>query len=179
MGFGFNLVFIFFLIPVTGILLIVWLISRQQIVGKLIGLMWLGVIAIVMLSFIVQWLTSKTKLTKSDYYGEYIVNLEYFKGAQTNWQYNHFRFEITEQDSIFFYTTEQEKILKTYRGTIKTSDPKNHRSERLILDMEKPLHHIMSENPTTYRSAWDFYLVFYSPKYDNIFFKKGKWKPIE
>jgi hypothetical protein len=39
--------------------------------------------------------------------------------------------------------------------------------------MEQPTHHIMTSNPTTYRSAWSFYLVFYSPKFNNVYFKKG------
>ena len=109
--------------------------------------------------------------------GEYVINRDYFKGEQTNWQYNHFRFEITDEDSIFFYVTDKEKILKTFRGSIKTTTP--YSSARLIIEMEQPTHHIMTSNPTTYRSAWDFYLVFKSPKFYNVFFEKRKWKPIE
>ena len=122
-------------------------------------------------------MTSKTELDKKDYYGEYVINRDYFKGEQTNWQYNHFRFEITDEDSIFFYVTDKEKILKTFRGSIKTTTP--YSSARLIIEMEQPTHHIMTSNPTTYRSAWDFYLVFKSPKFYNVFFEKRKWKPIE
>lgn len=179
MGFGFNLFFIFIIVPLTGILLIIWLFSRKLIVGKILGLIWLGVVGLVMLVTILNWLTSKTELDKADYYGEYVINRDYFKGEQTDWQYNHFRFEITDKDSIFFYVTDKEKVLKTYRGTIKTTDPRNYNSARLIIEMEEPTHHILTSNPTTYRSAWDFYLVFKSPKFYNVFFKKGKWKPIE
>ena len=128
-------------------------------------------------SGIVQWLTAKTVLDKEDYYGEYVINRNYFKGAQTDWQYNHFRFEITKEDSIFFYTTDKEKILKTNRGKIRTT--KTYRSARLIIEMEEPTHHILQSNPTTYRSAWDFYLVFNSDKFYNVFFEKGKWKSIK
>lgn len=148
-------------------------------IGKILGFIWLGIFGLVLLSGIVQWLTSKTELDKEDYYGEYVINRDYFKGKQTDWQYNHFRFEINDNDSIFFYETDKERILKTYRGTIKTTDPRNYRSARLIIEMEQPTHHILTSNPTTYRSAWDFYLVFQSPKFHNIFFEKGKWKPIE
>lgn len=177
MGFGFNLFFIFILVPLTGILLIAWLLSRKLWVGKILGIIWLGIFGLALLSGIVQWLTSKTELDKDDYYGEYVINRDYFKGKQTDWQYNHFRFEITDKDSIFFYVTDKEKILKTYRGKIKTTTP--HSSARLIIEMEQPTHHILTTNPTTYRSAWDFYLVFKSPKFHNLFFEKGKWKPIE
>ena len=177
MGFGFNLFFIFILVPLTGILLIAWLLSRKLWIGKILGFIWLGIFGLALLSGIVQWLTSKTELEKEDYYGEYVVNRDYFEGEQTDWQYNHFRFEITDEDSIFFYVTDKEKILKTFRGTIKTTTP--YSSARLIIEMEQPTHHILTSNPTTYRSAWNFYLVFKSPKFYNVFFEKGKWKPTE
>lgn len=177
MGFGFNLFFIFILVPLTGILLIAWLLFKKLWIGKILGFIWFGIFGLVLLSEIGQWLTSKTELDKKDYYGEYVINRHYFEGEQTDWQYNHFRFEITDEDSIFFYVTDKKKILKTFRGSIKTTTPYN--SARLIIEMEQPTHHLMTSNPTTYRSAWDFYLVFKSPKFYNVFFEKRKWKPIE
>ena len=176
MGFGFNLFFIFILVPLTGILLIVGRLTKKRLIGKMLGFIWLGIFGLVFLSGIIQWLNSKTELEKEDYHGEYIINRDYFEGEQTDWQYEHFRFEITEEDSLFFYVTDKEKILKTFRGTIKTTAP--YRSARLIIEMDEPIHHILSSNPTTYRSAWDFYLVFESQKFHNLFFEKGKWKPI-
>jgi len=176
MGFGFNLFFIIVLVPLTVILLISWLISRKLIVGKILGIIWLGVFGLMFLSGTIQWLTAKTELDKKDYYGEYVINRDYFKGEQTDWQYNHYRFEITKEDSILFYTTDKEKILNTYRGKIRTTT--TYSSARLIIEMEQPTHHILKSNPTTYRSAWSFYLVFNSDKFFNVFFKKGKWKPI-
>ena len=157
MGFGFNLFFIFILVPLTGILLIAGLITKKRLIGKMLGFIWLGIFGLVFLSGIIQWLNSKTELEKEDYHGEYIINRDYFEGEQTDWQYEHFRFEITEEDSLFFYVTDREKILKTFRGTIKTTAP--YRSARLIIEMDEPTHHILSSNPTTYRSAWDFYLA--------------------
>lgn len=177
MGFGFNIFFIFIIVPLIGILLIIWLLSRKILIGKIFGSIWLGIFGLILLSGISQWLTAKTVLNKDDYYGEYVINRAYFKGKQSDWQYNHFRFEITEQDSIFFHVTDKEKILKTYRGTIKTTTPFS--SARLIIDMEKPAHQILTSNPTTYRSAWNFYLVFNSPKFNNVYFKKGHWKSIK
>ncbi len=44
MGFGFGLFFIIILIPLTGIMLLVWLITKNNAFGKLIGLIWFGVI---------------------------------------------------------------------------------------------------------------------------------------
>ncbi len=177
MGFGFNLFFVFILVPLTGILLVIWLVTRKKIFGKIVGLICLGIVGLALLSGTVQWLTAKKELKKKDYYGQYIVNRDYFPGKQADWQYENFRFEIKDNDSIYFYVTNKEKILKTYHGTITTTMP--YSSERLILNMEKPIHHIMSSDPTTYRSAWSFYLVFYSPKFNNVYFKKGQWKPLD
>ena len=176
MGFGFNLFFIFILVPLTGILLIYWLLSRKKWVGKTLGFILIGIFGIVLISGIFRWMTSKTILKKENYYGEYVINRDFFKGKQSDWQYNHFRFEITDKDSIFFYVTDKEKVLKTYRGTIKTTTTN---SARLIIEMEQPTHHILKSDPTTYRSNWNFHLVFKSDKFYNVSFKKGKWKPIK
>ena len=179
MGFGFNLFFVFILVPLIGILLVIWLVTRKKIFGKTVGLIWLGIFGLALFSGTVQWLTAKTELKKKDYHGQYIVNRDYFPGTQADWQYENFRFEIKDNDSIYFYATDKEKILKIYRGTITATDPSQYSSERLIINMNQLTHHILTSNPTTYRSAWRFYLVFSSPKFDNVYFKKGQWKPLD
>lgn len=177
MAFGFYLLFVFILGPLTGILLLIWLLTRNKVFGKILGLIWLGILGLVLTAAIVRCLTAKTELKKKDYYGWYIVNRDYFPGRQADWQYENFRFEIKENDSFYFYVTDKEKILKTYRGTITTTIP--YSSERLIIHMEQPTHHILASNPTTFRSAWRFNLVFYSPEFNNVYFKKGRWKPLD
>lgn len=174
MGFLF---FLFILAPLTGILLLAWWGTGNKIFGKTVGYFWLGLFGLFILGTIVRLLTDKKELEKSDYYGEYIVNRDYFPGKQADWQYDNFRFEIKENDSVYFHVTDKEKILKTYRGTITTTKP--YSSERLVIKMKQPTHHIMTSNPTTYRSAWSFYLVFYSPKFNNVYFKKGQWKALD
>ena len=180
MGFGFNLLFVFIIAPLlilsTGSLLVIWLITRKKIFGKIVAFCWLGVFGFFVFTGTFIKLFSQKELQKRDYYGQYVVNRNYFKGEQADWQYNTFRFEIKKNDSIFFYVTDRKKILKTYRGTVSTTS--QYRSARLIIDMEPPAHHILSSNPTTYRSTWSFYLVFYSPNFNNVFFKKEKWKSI-
>lgn len=182
MGFGFNLLFVFVILPLTALLtllfLIQWLFAKEKVYGKVLGILWGGVFALVSISSIIGWLTSKTLLKKKDYYGQYIVNRDFFPGVQSDWQYNNFRLEIKKNDSIFFYQTDKEKVLKTYVGTITTTDKSQYQSARLIINMAQPTHHILTSNPTTYRSTWSFYLVFHSPKFNNVYFKKGKWKPI-
>ena len=175
MGFGFNLFFIFVLIPLTIILLIAWLVTRKNIYGKAAGFIWLRIVGLVIISLIIHAALAKKTLKKADFYGEYIVNRSYFPGKQANWQYDNFRFEIRENDSIYLYVTRKDKIVKTFKGVVTTL--KSYGSERLIVKMQQPKHHIFDSNPTVYRSAWSFYLVFNSPKFSNMFFKKGRWNP--
>ena len=121
-------------------------------------------------------LTAKKELKKKDYYGQYIINRDFFPGKQADWQYETFRFEIKNNDKIYFYVTNSDKIVKIFSGTISTTAP--YGSERLIINMEQPTIHVLKTNPTVYRNAWSFYLVFHSDKFNNMYFKKGNWKPI-
>ena len=177
MGFGFNLFFVFILVPLTAILLLIWLFSGKKLFGKTLGVIWLGIFGLIFFSMTINWLTSKTVLKKKDYYGQYIVNRDFFPGKQADWQYENFRFEIKNNDSIYFYVTNKERIIKTYRGIITTTKP--YSSEILKVKMEQPTNHIISSNPGIYRGTWSFILVFNSPKFSNVYFKKGDWKPIE
>jgi hypothetical protein len=174
MGFGFNLFVIFILLPLIILLLILWLISKRKIFGQTIAFIIVGIIAMTILFSIFQFLTSKKVLDKDDYYGKYTIDKSYFPGKQANWQYDTFRFEIKDNDSIYFYVTDKDKVRKTYKGTISTN--KIHQSERLAIHMQQPTHHVLITNPTIYRSVWGFELVFNSPKFSNMYFKKGEWE---
>ena len=171
------LFFLFIILPINLILLIAWLGTNKKIFGQIIGLFWLGIFGLFFIGLIVRLITDKKVLDHDDYYGEYIIDRDFFAGKQADWQYNNFRFEIKENDSIYFYITDKAQILKTYKGKIMTNSPNG--SARIRLDMENCTHHILTENPTTYRSAWSFYLVFYSAKFNNVYFKKGTWEPIK
>jgi hypothetical protein len=175
MGFGFNLVFAFVIIPVLVILFVLLVISRKKYFGKAIVAIIIGIAVLATISYIANLLFSKKRLFKKDYYGTYVVDRSHYPGKQSDWQFNSFRFEIKENDSIYFYCTDKNKIQKTYKGYISTVKPYN--SERLVLHMPETTYHIIKDNPTLYREIWDFYLVFNSEKFGNVFFKKGKWEP--
>ena len=177
MGFGFNLGLIFIVLPLTAVLLLIWLITRKKVFRVVLILIWSGLLGLIFLSSLLRPFFNKIELDRENYTGEYIIDRSYFAGQQADWQYNHFRFEITENDSIFFHQTEGREIVNTFKGTVycTTSFP----SARLVLRMNEPSHHILSSNPTTYRDIWNFYLVLHSPKFNNMFFKKGQWEPIE
>lgn len=177
MGFGFNLGMIFIVLPVTVILVLLLIFTRSKIIGILLGFLWAGIFGLVILSSISQSIFSKKVLDKDDFYGDYVVDRSFFEGPEADWQYNHFRFTITEDDSIFFHVTDGERIIDTYKGIIYS--PGYHKSARLGFSMAKPTHHVVSSNPTIYRDVWDFYIVLKSPKYNNMFFIQDSWEPID
>jgi hypothetical protein len=78
MGFGFNLLFIFVLVPLTIILLIGWLLTRKVLYGKVLGFIWLLIFMLIVLSFLINAITEKKKLRRKDFTGEYIVDRSYF-----------------------------------------------------------------------------------------------------
>ena len=178
MGFGFNLGIIFIVLPAIAILFVLFVATKKKLFGKAIAGIIVGILALVLFSSVMRFLTSKTQLNKDDYYGSYIIDRNYFPGKQADWQYNSFRFDIKDNDSVYFYHTHNNRIIKRYRGTISTVKT-SYDSERLAIHMEQPTHHILTTNPTIYRGAWDFELVFNSPKFNNMFFKKGEWKPLK
>ena len=83
---------ILFIFPLTIILLVIWAITRKKIFGKILAYFWLGLLGLFCLGTIIKLLTDKKELDKEDYYGSYIVNREFFKEKQTDWQYDNFRF---------------------------------------------------------------------------------------
>lgn len=151
--------------------------KKSEFIGKTI-LSFYGVVAVsIILMSTIGILRQKIVLDKSDFYGEYVIDRSYFAGKQANWQYNNFRFEILKNDSIYFYVTDGKKIIETYKGKISTVAP--YKSARLAIKMENPSHHILSTNPTIYRASWDFFMVFKSPKFNNVYFRKGEWEIVE
>ncbi len=171
MGLVFNRTFVFIVVPLTGMLCIPWLLTRRKIVRDLLCFTWLGVLALVLIAVLVRWKTAKTNLEKADYIGEYVVHRSHYPGAREEWQFEHFPFTISENDSICFYAIDKGRIREKYTRTISTT--LGNTSKRLRLAMYQPTHHILASNPTTYRSAWSIYLVFHSPNINNVFFRKA------
>lgn len=171
-----SLFFLFILLPTTVVFFFAWFVYKDTVFGKILGGMW-GLFAAGLLTLIaINLWNQKVVLDRDDFTGQYIIDRTYCAGTQADWQYEHFRFEIRENDSIFFYVTEGERIIRTYKGTVRAVSG-SFPSQRLAIRMVDP-HHILSENPTIYRNNRGFRLVFYSPKFYHVCFKKGKWKPI-
>lgn len=177
MGLIFLAMFLIGLIIISVITLIIGGITEKKGTASSVLLMWGVIILIGTASYIGKVIRAKKVLDKNDFYGTYVIDRNYFPGKQSDWQYNNFRFEIKENDSIYFYVTNENITNETYKGKISTLTC--YESERLIIKMEEPNHHILKTNPTIYRESWDFFLVFNSPKFSNMYFRKGKWKEID
>ncbi len=172
-----GLAFFFVLLPLSVILLLLAGFTKHKFFIYALGVIWGGLVLVLLLGAILRPFYTKKVLDKEDFYGAYVVDRDYFSGDQADWQYNHFRFEIREDDTFYFYETDGEKILKTYSGQIATTG-KTYVSERLKIYMESPGHHVLHSNPTVYREPWNFFLVFKSTKFHNMYFRKGEWKPL-
>ena len=172
-----GLGFVFIVFPTSIVLFLLWIFTQKKLFGNALIGIWGAMILLWILSAVLQPFYTKKVLDKSDFYGEYIIDRDYFSGKQADWQYNNFRFEIKENDSIFLYVTDGKIINNTFKGTVSTVAP--YQSARLVIKMEKPTHHIIDSNPIIYREVWDFFMVFNSAKFHNMYFRKGKWKEID
>lgn len=171
---AFILYLALFLGILTFILILLGVFSNEYIFARLIITIWLAGIGLVGFAFTTSFFTSKKRLEKEDYYGSYIIDKSCYPGKLASWQYDNFRFEIKKNDSIYFYLTRKDKIVKTYKGAVTTVRPFD--SEILAVRMDQPTFHITATNPSVYRSVWSFRLVFSSEKFKNVFFKKGDWE---
>jgi len=177
-GFGFNLFFAF----VFPVFVLISLISGGYylIKGKYdeLGSLFKGwciffgiVFLICAIIYSIHFFTDRTDVTQKDIYGNYIIDKSKYPGKEANWQYDHFRFEITRQDSILFYVTDKKTIIKTYRGKVQYSQ-----KGRIILNVNLPRSEVIVDTPILYRNIFSFYYVFHSKYYNNVFFKKGDWE---
>ncbi len=174
-----HLILIFILLPFTLITAIIGYYSKQKIWKSLLKYTWLILFGFLFGIFcfgsVIEFFRNKKNVDKSDIYGEYVIDKSKYSGIQSDWQYDHFRFEITKNNEIIFYETDKERILNIYKGKIGFLEA--YKKPRLVLYFEGLKHHIMEEKPTLIREVWGFYYVFHSPKFGNVFFKKGHWKP--
>lgn len=173
----FRFLFVIILLPVIVILIIIFLVTRKNYLGYHLELLMLPVIGLMFLFVFTKFFTDKCHVKREDIYGDYIIDREMFPGLQADWQYDHFRFNISTDNKLQFYLTEKYQILKTYNGTVSFKEV--YSRPRIVLHLDTPIHHIIKFNPTLYRETFSFYYVFNSSKFENVFFRKGKWKPIK
>ncbi len=173
----FSLLVALTILPLSCILAWSWYSTGRKVFGKILGLFWL-IIAVLYASFaLIRFFKTKKELDKEDIYGEYIVDRTKYPGAQSDWQYNHFRFKITPEHQFIFEEIEQDSLVKTYQGTVTFLE--GYKQPRIVIGVDTPRHYVIDPRPTLYRKPFAFYYVFKSPKVGNVFFTKGKWVSIK
>lgn len=168
MGFFF---FGLFILPLSFLLALVWFVTKRSLFGYALAIMWGTLVAKGILGSIAHFFTAKKTLEREDIYGEYVIDRTKFPGRQADWQYNHFRLEITQRGKVYFRVTENERIVRTYEANY--SFPRTSGTPTISCYFDRPAHHIVAQDPTLYRQPFSFYFVFESSKFGNVFFTKG------
>ena len=164
-------------VPIFTTFCLLWLYNLKK--NKLFKILaygiWILLGCFFVTGFFYNLLNSKTTVSKENFYGSYIVDRNYFKGKNADWQYNHYRFEITKDNEFILYVTDRNKILKIFKRRLEFIEGYASPHLKVINDNR---NFILESEPTLYKNSRSFYLVFKSQSYSNMFFKKGIWKPI-
>jgi len=122
-------------------------------------------------------------LTQQDIYGTYVIDKDRFPGKQADWQYENFRFKITDHNELIFESLiydnkwKADTVKVSYSSGYYDEDKKEYCNQKLRVHSDSTSHHIIRDNPTLYRQNFSgFYYVFESEKFGNVFFKKGQWE---
>lgn len=100
--------------------------------------------------------------------GCYHIDRNFYPGLNAEWQYNHFRFEITRNDDFLFYEKLKDGSVKRTEGRVEYY----RRSPPFLFRIEGiPEHPLVDFYPSHYRGNLKFYFVFES-KFGNMFWRK-------
>ncbi|MBQ0786552.1 MAG: hypothetical protein KBT69_03570 [Oceanihabitans sp.] len=128
---GLKILFLLLISPIIIGFFFYGLKRKTKPIGKIILAMYTIGFSYIVIMSIIGNLSQKKALEKSDFYGKYIVDRNYFSGKQTDWQYDNFRFEIKKNDSIYLYITDGKIINETFKSKISTVAP--YKSARLVI----------------------------------------------
>jgi len=67
MGFGFNLFFIFIILPLSSILLLLWATTQRKTFGKLLRMLWGGIFILILLATTLRFVRTKKKWRKKTF----------------------------------------------------------------------------------------------------------------
>jgi hypothetical protein len=168
MGFGFNLIGFPLLLLATGGLVIYAVVKQTRKPFLVVAALWSLTLLLFIIGTIADHFRTPIRLTKADITGEYRIDTNFFSGTNAKWQYDHYRFTITPSDSIIFYVTKIDTVIRTYRDKIiYSSGPPD-----LWKVQSDTTYHVIKYPPTLYRGHKKFYYVFKSDIYGNMFFRK-------
>jgi hypothetical protein len=168
MGFGFNLFGLPLLILATIVLLFYSLVKKSSSALKLLGVLWIGVVLIFVLGAVLDNYRTPIRLTHQQVIGGYRIDTGFFPGPNARWQFEHYRFLITDNDSIcFFYVDEKKMVHQRFKLGIKYC----FGPPVLWSIINDTSQNIFESGPILYRSHNRFYYVFKSKKIGNMFFR--------
>ncbi|NQZ90183.1 MAG: hypothetical protein HRT54_21685 [Colwellia sp.] len=132
------------------------------------SVLWLTPICFISLLMLFAWFNGLTHVDKQRIVGSYEVDTKFYPGKNANWQKEHFRFEITEDNKFYLFVRLADKSENVYQGYVKWA---NETPEKWSITMDNP-YHIIDKHPVLYRSKFDYYYVFRTQKFGNMFFSK-------
>lgn len=169
MGFGFALIG-FPLVVMASFALFFYSLETGKKTGLIIlGVLWGSLILIFILGRIADYYRTPIHLTRQDIIGEYRIDTSFYPGKNAKWQYDHYKFIITNKDSMLFIVMKEKELPKRiYHHKLSFSDG----PPALWSVIADSTHHVIRNRPILYRSHKRFYYVFYSPWFGNMFFRK-------
>lgn len=143
--------------------------ENSSIVNKILLF---GISGFVVLFFLPFVFNSDGGIKESRIIGKYVVNTNVLPGKNADWQYEHYKLEVTKDKYL---------VVSFYdKGTLMSKDSVEYTFvKRFVSDRIKILgpsqHHFFQDNPTLYRKGSSFTYRFFSKKYGNVYFRKKKW----
>jgi hypothetical protein len=171
---GFSILVWFVLVPYIAICLLIMLFNFKLAI-KLLGVFFLGIVILILSIGIYTSLHSKKVVKRKHIIGDYVIDRSKFSGENSNWQYNHYKLEITKRNELIVKYIDSGIVHSM--DTVKVEFLEDYRNNRIKISQEST-HHMFKEHPELIREIWSFYYVIHSEKYGNMFFKKGKWKML-
>ena len=184
---GITLFFYFVLLPLSGWLVLTWIVTLCKFKRYSTFLFLLDFWGVLIFGTCSLWISQSyfkpIVLTQKDIYGTYVIDRDQFPGKQADWQYDNFRFTITPELKMIFESRLYEGIWRkeivddSFSTGYFDLNKKQYCNKRIRLHSDLTNHHIIRDNPTLYRKKFNaFYYVFNSEKFGNVFFKKGQWE---
>lgn len=111
-------------------------------------------------------------IKESKIIGKYVVNTNVLPGKNADWQYEHYRLEITKNKDLIISFYDNGALMS--KDSVKYTFVRRFVSDRIKI-LGPSQHHLFQDNPTLYRKGSSFTYRFYSKKYGNMYFRKKKW----
>jgi hypothetical protein len=118
-------------------LILLKLIFKKTFFLKIMYGLWIIPFVLLLFMILINPFVTKMQLDKDEIYGNYVIDREKCAVKQADWQYNHYRFKITEDNKIHFYITENEKVVKTIMGMIKINEGGASPHLKIFFDKKK------------------------------------------